>query len=230
MSLARLTGYRFHDHRTANFRWGEVSKGWGIALELCHFEEWWSLHVQPLYGKFYIHICRSTHDPEDIVDSWGAAWEWSASDLRDSIMLHWGARSKFIHLPWGLDWARTSTLMADGSYFTRTQKLNRGWGGMKPEGKWAETLPYRYVLKSGEVQERQATIGVEEMEWRRRATPWLPWFRKVRRYIDVSFDGEVGEGTGSWKGGTLGCGYELRAGESPETCLRRMERERVFGR
>jgi len=88
----------------------------------------------------------------------------------------------------------------------------------------SETHPYRYILKSGEVQERTATIQAERYEWHR---PWLPW-RKVRRYIDVQFSGEVGERTGSWKGGTVGCGYELKRGETPFECLRRMESERKF--
>ena len=30
------------------------------------------------------------------------------------------------------------------------------------------------------------------------------------------------------KGGTISCSYELRKDETPEQCLRRMEKERVF--
>lgn len=87
-----------------------------------------------------------------------------------------------------------------------------------------ETHPYLYRLDSGAVQHRNATIKAEEREWRRW---WIPW-RRVSRYIDVQFDGEVGERTGSWKGGTLGCGYEMKADERPVDTLRRMERERTF--
>lgn len=88
------------------------------------------------------------------------------------------------------------------------------------------TLPYRYVLRSGEVQERTATIQHGQTLWTR---PWLPWRRLVDA-INVEFSDEVGEGTGSWKGGTLGCGYTMRVGETPTECLRRMERERKFSR
>lgn len=87
-----------------------------------------------------------------------------------------------------------------------------------------EAHPYRYRLRSGEIQERTATIRAEEREWRRW---WLP-SRKISRYIDIDFDVEVGERTGTWKGGTLGCGYEMRAGETPAETLRRMEQERKF--
>ena len=86
------------------------------------------------------------------------------------------------------------------------------------------SLPYTYVLKSGEVQRRTATIQHGQTLWLR---PWLPW-RKLADAINVEFSDEVGERTGSWKGGTLGCGYTMRKGETPVECLRRMERERKF--
>lgn len=46
--------------------------------------------------------------------------------------------------------------------------------------------------------------------------------------IDVQFDGEVGERSGSWKGGTVGCSYDKLPTEGIEQCLRRMEKEREF--
>jgi hypothetical protein len=39
---------------------------------------------------------------------------------------------------------------------------------------------------------------------------------------------ECGERKGSWKGGTLGCSYELLPNETPLDCLKRMEKERKF--
>lgn len=87
-----------------------------------------------------------------------------------------------------------------------------------------ESHPYRYTLRSGEVQERVATINVESRLWTR---PWLPW-KRLSRYINIDFDHEVGERSGSWKGGALGCSYDMLPDESPLDCLRRMERERKF--
>ena len=88
----------------------------------------------------------------------------------------------------------------------------------------AESHPYAYTLRSGEVQHRTATIRPESRRWTRW---WLP-FRMVRRSIDIEFSDEVGERSGSWKGGCLGCSYEMKPGETPLETLRRMERERVF--
>jgi hypothetical protein len=69
---------------------------------------------------------------------------------------------------------------------------------------------------------------VEEREWRPRWFKWTSLFSKVKRTIDINFNDEVGERTGSWKGGTLGCGYDLLPDETPLECLRRMEKEREF--
>lgn len=127
--------------------------------------------------------------------------------FEDGLHLHWGKCKgtrgdpmKIVQMPWG--WRH------------REHKILSG----------PESHPYRYVLRSGEVQERVATIKAESRLWVR---PWIP-FRRLSRSIDIEFDREVGERSGSWKGGVLCCGYEMRRGETPLDTLRRMERERVF--
>jgi len=87
-----------------------------------------------------------------------------------------------------------------------------------------ETHPYTYILKSGEVQTRTATITEETRLWDRW---WIP-NRQFIRSIDVTFNDEVGERSGSWKGGCMGCSYPMQPGETPIDALRRMERERKF--
>lgn len=87
-----------------------------------------------------------------------------------------------------------------------------------------ETHSYKYTLRSGEVQHRTATIQVQTRLWTR---PWIPR-RLFKRTIDIKFNDEVGERSGSWKGGCIGCGYDMLPGESPLNTLRRMERERKF--
>lgn len=127
----------------------------------------------------------------------------------DGLHLHWGKQHgkasdpfKIIGMPW------------------RWQHIDRAHKRLTPE----ETHPYRYTLRDGTVQERTATIYVEARAWWR---PWPPFYRP-RRSINVDFSGEVGERTGSWKGGVLGCGYDMKRGETPLQTLRRMERERRF--
>lgn len=134
-----------------------------------------------------------------------------------------------VQMPWTYTWVRTSKLKKDGDWVHDTKKTPKrfyqeGWKDIL----WSETYPYKYVRESGEVQERMATVQVEEREWRMIFLQWTPLFAKVRKSIDVSFNEEVGERTGSWKGGCTGCGWDLLPNESPRYALNRMEMERVF--
>lgn len=167
-------------------------------------------------------------------DSWGVSYRFGR-EWDSTLRLDWGDWSKSIHMPWALDWFRTSYLLADGTWAHEWRKARlslseQGWELIKriEPLQWREVYPYRYVLKDGRVQDRNATVTVEEREWRRRGWRWLTLGRKVKRTIDVRFDDEVGERSGSWKGGTIGCGYDMRPSETPLQCLRRMERDRVF--
>lgn len=72
------------------------------------------------------------------------------------------------------------------------------------------------------------TFWVEEREWRPKWLTWTKRFRLVKRYIEIVFHEEVGKGKEDWKGGCVGCSYDLLPGETPMECIKRMERERVF--
>lgn len=59
-------------------------------------------------------------------------------------------------------------------------------------------------------------------------------YAKVLKYLmnldpkEVEFSDEVGERTGSWKGGTIGCSFDIQKGETAEQALKRMEKTREF--
>lgn len=216
------------------FRWAEMTSDLGLALGLMNWSEDddWSLHVHLIWPNIYFKLPflpRRT-PREHMLDS------WSFSLFERDIHLHWGHHCKIVHLPWDRDWQRTSYLLKDGTWAhdVRTDKHPDGfrrydhYRQVREERGWSEAYPYTYTLQSGEVQHRIATVSVEEREWRQRWLRWTGLFAMVRRTISVDFDGEVGERTGSWKGGTVGCGYELRADETPLQSLRRMEAERKF--
>jgi hypothetical protein len=245
MTFAALTGFRFFDpgHRGSRrwelrFSWAEITGRLGFALALCLFEEHYSLHIHLGWPNLFIRLPflqRWHHEPHESMECWGITIH------HDCAHLNWGRHCKIIHWPWDWEWVRTSYLMEDGAtwahdlrgYRSRpvgTCKTERGdkFGSMRKIPRWRAEYPFRYVLRSGEVQERIATVEVHEMEWRWRWFMALPFPRKVRRSIDINFDGEVGERSGSWKGGCLGCGFELWHDETPKECLRRMESERKF--
>lgn len=146
--------------------------------------------------------------------------QWSAYGSSDfGLTFCWGMRRKSIDWPWSLHTLAYEQQMPDGS-----------WGSVfdhdaKP---FTESHSYTYVLRSGVVQKRQASISKRRHILCRRAFKAIGWPVRIKESIDVEFDGEVGERTGSWKGGCLGCGYDILPGETPLNTLRRMEKERKF--
>lgn len=167
--------------------------------------------------------CVKIHGGRVWIHPWSKTMEWVK---RDS----WWVRGvSFSINPFESKHMRHEVRRADGSWVPSVGSWELGRNGVtEPDGREVITAPYRYVLKRGEVQERIATISVERRAWRPRCFQWTSLFEKVRTCIDVQFSDEVGEKSGSWKGGCVGCGYELRPNETALECLRRMEMERKF--
>ena len=171
--------------------------------------------------------------------------QWSVYASKEfGLTAHWGLRRWSLDFPWAFDWHRTSYLLADGSWL---HEWRNDQPGVNPKSKykdnfdhyqsilaqrdgreWTAEYPYTYTLRSGDKQRVTATIKVREYERRRHWLRWTKLFAKVERTLDVTFSDEVGEQAGSWKGGCIGCGWDLKPGETPEQALRRMEAERTF--
>lgn len=187
------------------------------SLGLCLFEEGFALD---LFGFLITlpFLDRFAYEPHEIMESWGIRY------FERGIWLDTGRGYKVWHMPWTLEHIKHEVLRSDGKWVPYVSS----WSSQAPDGRREETFPYRYVLRSGEVQERTATVYVDRREWRQRWLKWCPLFALKKQSIDVSFSGEVGERSGSWKGGTIGCDYTMRPGESAEDTLRRMEQDRKF--
>lgn len=239
-SLKKMIGLRWFEREKksrrweARFKWGQVTGGVGFSAGLCLFEEYYSLHLHLIWPNIFIRLGflqRWHREPEDMMEKWGFSF------FEDSIHLNWGRRTKIVHLPWEWQVQRQSYLLADQTWaHERRGEYGKFKSGHERyehfrkirEQSWRVTLPYTYTLRSGEIQHRQATISVREWDVRRKWTRWTRFGARITRDIDVSFSDEVGERTGSWKGGTIGCSYAINPGETPEQSLRRMERERKF--
>lgn len=231
--LLRLIGCWGWQRPSLRFNWGEVSFGWGFALgySIYHDNAHLHAHIGPVavYLKMPVFI---TFRPG--TEDWNARYGFSV--FARSMHLNWRDRYTVVNFPWDWVFVRRTFLRPDGSVFSHEEKgptrlgTQFDWDAHKRRLlEISETHDYHYLmLPSGEVQSRKATIYGEEMEWRMRWLKALPWPRKVSRTIEVSFDDEVGERSGSWKGGCVGCGYEWRDGETMLQSLRRMERERRF--
>ena len=90
----------------------------------------------------------------------------------------------------------TENIMKDGSITKNYSKNfwdNEKWDKIL----YSETFDYTYHLKNGNTQNRKATIKIEKREWRRYFLWWTSWNNKINTFIDIQFDKEVGERSGS---------------------------------
>ena len=138
--------------------------------------------------------------------------------------------NKSFRLPWNWHHIDRELYLKDGTWMS-TKKIDKY---NDPDNLiYEETHPYKYDLNNGEMQERTATITLERtlltysiFKYKLfRKLKFLSWTKKS---IDVKFSDEVGEGIHNWKGGCVGCGYDLLKNETMEQCLRRMEVNRKF--
>ena len=119
------------------------------------------------------------------------------------------------------EWYRTSVLLKDGTWLHDVLGNRIELRGRENEF-WSETYTYMNVTTNLKVQLCDATVQVWEREWR-----WKE-ISKIDRDIEVQFSKELGSDAGSWKGGCIGCSYEMQEGETPLQTLRRMEKYKNF--
>lgn len=223
-AILRLLGCFGWERGLLRFHWGEISyKRFGFALGYSIYHDTAHFRLQLLWLSLYLKAPMLITQRPDTED-WNA--NYGASTFDGAIHLNWRLKCKIVHMPWTWGSAvRWSVFDADGKKMSIVHQYDNG---PFVDGRHTERHPFVYVLRSGKIQNRIATIHGEELEWRLRYFPWLPWPRLIKRSIAIKFDDEVGERTGSWKGGTIGCSFEWRDGESMQSCLQRMQHEREF--
>lgn len=183
-----------------------------------------------------VYRCKKTevgvsiHDHTLWLKTFSLVNEWRSKDPWWKQGLSWG-------FPWKTRWHSTEILEHKANlpflpkviYTEKAHQRGDTESRRAAEVSVSDSYPYTYTLKNGEVQHRRARVFVDRMTWRALWYPLIP-IQRSKICINVSFDAEVGEGTGSYKGGVLGCGYEMQFGETPWETLRRMEKERKFER
>lgn len=234
----KIWGHKF-DHR---FKWGEMyfSGDCYSRFEICFQRDQIFEHdlfcVKLPFFKLYIHRNKPKELENDYDNNQAFMYGFYFYGTRmGELKIGWGKekdkKSVYLQMPWSWDWWSREVLDYDfNTVHKETKKDRRDYFAnydkvQEIKKSVSKEYPYRYVLKNGTIQDRIATVFVERLTWKMK---WFPFIKKVHTSIDVAFDGEVGERTGSWKGGTIGCGYDLLPNETPEPCLRRMERERKF--
>lgn len=205
-------------------------KRWSLAFEFIYSDNnedhWpWMMHVHFLIFGLFLHFPLRFTPPSSKKEPYMREWQrWGFSLCDDAVHFGWGEAIKIWSLPWfSMVHQRHEVRRADGSWVPFIGSWETG-----NDGREMFAFPYTYKLRRGEVQERIAKVHVDRRAWRRKGFQWTRAFEMVRQSIEVEFDDEVGERSGSWKGGCVGCGYEMKQGETPEQTLRRMENERKF--
>lgn len=238
--------------RTHRMKWGELTFGWrGLAFRVGAHE---TAHLQ-IACLFFVAFIRLPFLDRALTTGSCSIDNpsYGFSTFEGTIHLDWGRWGRIIEPPWQRRYLFREFLAADGRWLPHDLLWRdyRPDEGVKP---LTQALPYHYLLDNGEVQHVTATVHRERgwivWKWfgestsprahlapgRRRRKAWLSdGLRAIqkrltppRESIDISFSGEVGERAGSWKGGCIGCSYDMKPGEAPVQTLRRMQRERRF--
>ena len=236
-NLLKLIGHRFD----TRFDWGEFNwhpkpSRWqfGLYLSNRHESDTDLLIIKPLICSVYLYIptklCRQKGTLLNMNEGdkqYGFyVYDW----LYDSVFL-FGTKSLRIRWPWANVWQKTEIL--DHSFnvvYSESKKdkkklLDNFDKREQVKELNSKTFDYTYTLKNGDIQKRTAKVYVERMTW---GWFWFPFIKNVRTSICFTFNEEVGEGTGSYKGGCISTGYDMLPGESVEQCFRRMEKNFKF--
>lgn len=135
-----------------------------------------------------------------------------------------GSACKGFFLPW-MEWRfiRRSFCGLDGEYLAHFADPKLGF---MAEYNFQQQMPQRhFAFTDYDGEPNVVATTIEEREWHKGTGGfrWLSWFvkPKIRRSLDLAFDKEVGPKKGSWKGGTLGHGIDMLAGELHEDAFRR---------
>lgn len=231
----RMLGAWRINHESVDFKWGYFAPRPGLELVInrgTYFDRRYAINFALGWGEFMVYLPFKTNLDEGCdMPRYGFAvhsqslWLYKGGDYD-------GSQCQNQWIAWDLPFF---SMVFDGHWIKDKQnnwvkmgRLTRGNQEGVPAYEFRKTLaatsthPYRYVLKNGTVQERIATCTVEKRQWHRK---WFPFLKLERNVINVEFDEEVGERTGSWKGGVIGTSYEILPHETVEQCLGRMERD-----
>lgn len=232
----RLLGFSrsFYDHgdRSYPLRWGSLSLApAGFAFRIGAFSNA-HLNIAWGLGQAFIHLPlldRALTTGPSTLDN--PAYGFSGD--QNALHLSWGCRTRIIWSPFGREVLHRQWLAANGSW--KDGRLPHEGAEVEVQP-WSTTHPYHYMLDSGEVQSVTARVRRlrSTLGYRCFGGPRLRAFlqrlapKKAVHTIDIEFSDELGARRGSWKGGCVGCSYEMKPGETPVQTLMRMQRERRF--
>lgn len=140
------------------------------------------------------------------------------------LLVYYWKDYKGFFMPWEYELVKHDILYPGGEVYmssdcTKNSKRT-SWYELEHKDHLVKTINLEHKLKDGTLQNVKVKLRGEEMFFKMRMLKWLP-FHRSSRYVDFEFSEEVGEGTGSYKGGLLQTSAELKLGESLEKAFYR---------
>ncbi|GGY87721.1 hypothetical protein [Shewanella fodinae] len=215
--LAKVTTMWRINSDSIDFKWGYFAPRFGLELRVNqggYFDPRYSFSFCFIWGV--VHIVLPLKTKRELSCECPT---YGFYVFENSIIWRWN----WIYKSW--DAPFVSYVFEFYKVLNKDGKWEDGSGSLDNENIDRQEFDYTYQLNSGDIQNRKATCFIEKRQWHRK---WLPFIKMTCTQLSVEFDGEVGEKTGTWKGGCIGCNYDMLPKESVEQCLRRMEKEREF--
>lgn len=198
-----------------------------LTLILIPFLGFWSFLLLPFlffsWGQLFIHLPYNSGKEQCEHPDYGVMFYSVDGEIPNHIWIRNGNKSKTINLPWAYKFWKKEVMLKDGKFHIEDPKKPFYYSENQDQI-LKLNYPYQYTLNNSQVQQRIATIHEEKRYWKN----WFGLNVMKRHYIEVEFSDEVGERTGSWKGGTIGCSFNIQKGETAEQALKRMEQTRKF--
>jgi len=208
-------------------KWLEIYPSFGFRLEYCTcFSDNDTGTVSICLGFPHIFInIPFKHVPTEKYDFEGGQYGFYWHE--HNFVVCWGKHSKHFEMPYVETFVSSFVHNNDETWFNDTK-----WDDQlaNKSNVHTESYPYTYVLRDGTVQNRIATCTLRKHIRQVKFFKWLKssWFIKENIWVDVKFNDEIGEQSGSWKGGCTGCAFDMEPGRTVEWGLRKMERTRKF--
>lgn len=209
----------------------------GCTLKMTGFGYWVSIRLPAIIKPVRWKVKAHTWDAATI-ERIGRDWYWDYDSREYGIGIHSGNHFNLYYgrqsddsrlekrwscfLPWTeIKLVRSSGYGLDGEWLVDFDQKN--W-----EQKFAQrdALPRaKFLFADYDGQIITASCYIEEAEYSKGVGyfRWLRYFvkNKVFRSMRMDFSAEVGREKGSWKGGVVGSGIDVQAGELHEAAFKR---------
>lgn len=154
-------------------------------------------------GTLHVRYGQQTHD--------------STTDKSKCYFIPWRSWRHIRHSLYDLDGELFATLPASRLGLKNSWKVREAIEDACPSTSFEfDDFDGERITASTKIEEREWLLGEGHFKW-------LSWFAKpkTRRSLSIEFSAETGQRKGSWKGGTIGSGIDMKPDELHEAAFKR---------